>query len=66
MSVYHHSHPHQHGKRGVHDHRHGHRGIAPSRRGEPVPWSHWFAEHAHRHTDQGHVDALIAPPEPGR
>jgi len=66
MAVYHHSHPHQHRGRGIHDHPHGHRGTRLSRPGEQVPWPHWFAEHAHPHADQAYVDALSAPPQPGR
>lgn len=65
MSTYHHSHPHRHARRGVHEHRHGHRGRAPSRRGAPVPWPHWFAEHAHLHPDPADEDRLEVPPAAG-
>lgn len=66
MSEFHHQHPHSHGKRGVHDHRHGHRGSPVSRWGDPVPWTHWFAEHAHIHADPADDAALTVPPAPGR
>ncbi len=65
MSAYHHTHPHRHGARGVHEHRHGHRGLAPSRRGQPVPWPHWFAEHAHVHVWEDAEASLQLPAQPG-
>jgi hypothetical protein len=66
MSEYHHSHPHQHGRRGLHDHYHGHHGTAPSRWPAPPDWRHWFAEHAHIHPDPLDEARLAAPPAPGR
>ena len=37
-----------------------------TRRGDPVPWTHWFAEHAHIHADPADAPALTVPPAPGR
>jgi hypothetical protein len=34
-------------------------------RRDPVPWLHWFAEHAHIHPSVADEQALAVPPAPG-
>lgn len=65
MGAYHHTHPHRHGQRGVHEHRHGHRGASPAPRRRPVPWPHWFAEHAHPHIWEADEESIAPPPAVG-